>query len=362
MNWTPELQARFRARAMREKVPISGMLELTRRCNFRCIHCYLEPEDRKGVPGLEEISTAEACVLIDQFVEAGCLTLVITGGEPMLRRDFPTIYRHARQAGLLVEVFSNGTSITGAIIELFREFPPTIVDISMYGSTEATYAAVTGVKGAYARCRDGIRLLQEGGIHVGLKTMILRANVDEVPAMRSFAESVGARFRTDAGVCTRHSGGREPLGQRVDAPIAVGLELATAERRAALRTYYDRARTVPPSALLYECGAAVTGFSVDAGGILHPCLMSTAIGADAVRLGFKAAWETISRKVSALRSDPASPCTPCDLRGLCGRCPPLAEIETGYASHPVAYQCELGRTRRDVIEATRESEGAIDAR
>ena len=97
---------RFNHAVVARRVPVSGMIELTRRCNLKCVHCYLgEGEDRSG---RGEMSTAQVLDVIDQITEAGCLYLSITGGDPMMRRDFPEIYRHARQNGLLVTVMCDG--------------------------------------------------------------------------------------------------------------------------------------------------------------------------------------------------------------------------------------------------------------
>ena len=79
------------------------------------------------------MNTARVLSVIDEITEAGCLSLLITGGEPLLRHDFSEIYRHAKKSGLLVTVFTNGTLITPAVIELFADLPPQIVEISLYG-------------------------------------------------------------------------------------------------------------------------------------------------------------------------------------------------------------------------------------
>ena len=360
-DWPPERLRSFRARAARQRVPLAGTLELTRNCNLRCVHCYLEPADRAGENVGAEMSTAEVCALIDHFVAAGCISLVITGGDPMLRPDFADVYRRAREAGLLVQVFTNATNVTPEIVELFRELPPTLVDISLYGATAPVYEAVTRVRGSFERCLDGIRNLQEAGVHVALKTMILRANAEGVPAIRGMAKALGTSFRADAAVCVRLEGGREPLGQRVAPQLAARLELADPARHPILRAELDRVRALPKPDRLYDCGAATTGFFLAAGGTLHPCVLSPAIGADALQVGFRGAWDAIGEEIRALPADPGSPCLACDLRGLCGTCPAVANLERGRATEPVPYLCELGGSRLEILESTRSAAGATHA-
>ena len=66
---------------------IAGSMELTFRCNLHCAHCYLGSY-RSGVPGQTELSTAEFRGILDEVVGAGCLWMLFTGGEPLVRSDF----------------------------------------------------------------------------------------------------------------------------------------------------------------------------------------------------------------------------------------------------------------------------------
>jgi len=82
-------------RAAQLNVPVSGGLELTQRCHLKCIHCYI---DDQPVCCANELSTTEIFTFFDQMAECGCLWLLITGGEPLLRRDFTDVYRPRKRA------------------------------------------------------------------------------------------------------------------------------------------------------------------------------------------------------------------------------------------------------------------------
>ena len=121
----------FSAKAERLRIPLSGSLELTNRCNLDCVHCYFGPQAKREVPGAVEMSTARILSLLDEITDAGCLNLLITGGDPLLRDDFPIIYKHAKEKGLLVSVFTNGTLITKRVLDLFADLPPREIEISL---------------------------------------------------------------------------------------------------------------------------------------------------------------------------------------------------------------------------------------
>ncbi|MBW1897011.1 MAG: radical SAM protein, partial [Deltaproteobacteria bacterium] len=144
-----EYLQRLRRKVTQERIPLSGSIDVTHRCNLRCVHCYLGEKQSHWEKRGKELSTAQWISIIDEITEAGCLHLLISGGEPLTRRDFAEIYSHARTNGLLVTVFTNGTLITDRVLELFRDLPPRIVEISLYGATAATYERVTRVKGSY---------------------------------------------------------------------------------------------------------------------------------------------------------------------------------------------------------------------
>ena len=189
---------RFNHTVVAERVPVSGMLELTRRCNLKCVHCYLgEGEDRIGE---NEMSTEQVVDVIDQITEAGCLYLSLTGGDPMMRGDFPEVYRHARENGLLVTVMCDGVLVTTKIIDLFREMPPSAVEVSLYGATAATYENITRVPGSFARCVRGIRRLVDAGIKVRIKTVLMSLNSHEAEDMRQLAQDFGLELRMDAAI------------------------------------------------------------------------------------------------------------------------------------------------------------------
>ncbi len=99
--------ADFGARVMkstgRSRVPLSGSIEITFRCNLRCVHCYISDYSGDG-----EMTTPEILRILDEIADAGCLWLLLTGGEVLSRTDFPEIYLHAKRRGFLLTVFSNG--------------------------------------------------------------------------------------------------------------------------------------------------------------------------------------------------------------------------------------------------------------
>jgi len=344
-----ERLALLRGKFAQERVPSAGSLALTHRCNLRCVHCYLG-NTREGT-GRPELATARWLSLIDEIAEAGCIDLLLTGGEPLLRGDFAALYGKARRRGLLVSVFTNGTLVTREVVDLFRELPPQIVEVSLYGATEETCAAVTGARGALDRTLGGVRALLGAGVRVGLKTMLLSRNSGEFGDMERLAASLGVPFRADPAVFACLDGGCGPHGHRLDPAEAVALEFSDPQRAEGWRSHLSRTKSLPPAERLITCGAAVTGFHVDPSGLLTPCQLMQAPGWDLEKGAFADGWEGPMAELARREAPAGSPCRGCGKRYLCGICPALLDIERGEDPRlPPDYFCRLGEERRAALE------------
>lgn len=341
------------------RIPLSGALDLTHRCNLRCVHCYLGDHRDDGWRAPLEMSTGEVCGLLEDAASAGCLDLVISGGEPLLRPDFSTVYRHARELGMVVVVFSNATMILPAHLDVFRRYPPCLVEISLYGATADTYESITGVPGSFQRCLEGIRRLVRSGVRVALKSMILKRNAHEIGDIERLADHLGLPFRLDSVVFSRLDGGGQPLAERVPPDLAARIEFSDERRQRDLRDYYLRADCRSRTDALYECGAASNCFHLDPYGLLSPCVMSPHMSRNALVLGFAEAWRQLTELVAGLSAGSDHPCKSCRLRAVCPYCPGMFVLETGSARNPPPFLCELSKARADYLEITVPAEETI---
>ena len=346
-----ERWSRVRARFWDAAVPVSGGIELTRRCNLRCVHCYVGGERTAPPHGKGELDTPAWLALLDELAAAGCLDLLVTGDEPLLRPDFPAVYTHARERGMLVSLFTNGTLVDARTIALFRDLPPLSVEVSVYGATAPTHELVTGVPGSFAAVRRGLALLADAGVPLTVKTMLMTVNRHEIDAMVDFANALGARWRLDPALSPRLDGDRAPLAWRVPPAEAARREIPDEERARRWRGQYERGLAAPPAERLYTCGAGVTNFHVDPYGTLLPCVMAKEPARDLRREAFAPAWRAVVAGIAALEARAGYPCNACDKRDICGLCPPFAELESGAADVPPAYLCELGDRRKELLYA-----------
>lgn len=332
------------------RIPLDGCFELTFRCNLTCAHCYVnEPAGDRAVRD-RELPLRRWLALVDEIVEAGCLHLLLTGGEVLLRPDFAEIYRHARRSGLLINVFTNATLVTDAIADLFDRERPDAVEVTLYGFSRETYERVTGVPGSHARCYAGVQRLLDRRLRLRLKTVAMNWNQDELEAMRDFAESRGVEFRYDGQLNERIDGCANRRGD-LQVPTEQLIQIDVRDRKSA--DQFERfceskvpARwDGPPEPRLFVCGAGRTAFSIDPYGRLLACLLTRRSSIDLRERPFQEGWAAMNETVvHRLRTRP-SPCASCNLAPLCDSCPGAAENATGDPEGLVPHFCRLAHER-----------------
>ena len=173
--------------------PYLVALNLTKRCNLKCDHCYLDATTKAG-GGSDELSTEECFRLIDQIAEVnkGCL-LVITGGEPLVRPDILDIARHAVGLGFIVVFGTNGMLINDRMAKTLVEIGVMGVGISIDSLDPDKHDQFRGVPGAFASALAGIEACKRNGLQFQVHFSAQPMNYQELPAVVDGAHGLGAR-------------------------------------------------------------------------------------------------------------------------------------------------------------------------
>ena len=198
-------------RHLPDRFPLACQWELTCRCNLHCVMCYTDCFNRPERIR-EELVTSEILRIMDELAEAGTLELCLTGGEPLARQDFFTLYDHAVRLGFLVTVFTNGTLIREDEADHFARLPPQRIEISLHASTPHGFDRVTQCQGSHRRCCQAIELLRARRIPLVLKTTALTLNRDDILAIKSSVDRwEDARFQLGEDIRPELDGGAGPF-------------------------------------------------------------------------------------------------------------------------------------------------------
>ncbi len=344
-EWGNQLKAQMNGR----RYPLNGMFELTDRCNLGCVHCFINQPAASQDARAHELSTTQVKEILDQVADAGCLFLTLTGGEILIRTDFEEIYRHAKQKGFLLTLFTNGTMITQRIADMFEAYRPRSIELTMYGATRETYEAVTGVPGSYDRFRRGIELLLERGLPVKLKTMLITLNFHELSAMRAFAESLGLSFRFDGLLWPRFDGSKNIRTQQIRLEDLVALDDMDPNRMLEWKRIAEQySGELTRAERVFFCGAGMYNFHIDSHGRMSICTMTRQPNFSILENGFLEAWSHIG-ELRKLKRQKETICQTCTLGALCQQCPGWSQAAHGDNETPVEFVCKLAHLRNTQI-------------
>ncbi|MHB1845904.1 MAG: radical SAM protein [Deltaproteobacteria bacterium] len=335
---------RLSEQASAARVPMYGSLELTWRCNFRCVHCYQEGLRARH----RELSAAEWRALLRELSSMGCLFLTLTGGEPLLRPDFAEIYSQAVELGFIVTIFTNASLVTDELLALWDRLPPKKLEVTLYGASDERYAEVAGCGLAFGPVMAAVDALLARGHRVDLKAQAMRPLLADLPELHELARARGIALRVDGHLFPRLDGDRAPLAHRLSAEELVTLQQG--------QPYFDEQLAAcfggaPPELgdRVYRCGAGANAFNVNPSGHVEPCVISRGVSVDVREVGAAAAWEALRVEAERVNGGEGESCGSCGARGGCSRCPGLSWMETGHVERPVAHHCEVTATKLKIL-------------
>lgn len=337
----------------RKRIPLDASIDLTYRCNNKCVHCYCNLPEKDGQAIKEELSTIEVKKLLDDLASMGSLWLLMTGGEPLLREDFEEIYLYAKKKGFIITLFTNGTLLDDKKLEFLSRYPPFEVEISLYGATEQTYEKVSRIKGSYEKCVKGIKNIIGSGIRLKLKTMALTINQHEIEAMDRMARKLGCEFRFDPILNKRINAYNfsDPVKYRISPEDVVRLDKAYPKRMEEWMRFCDKYFGAPVrDNRMYKCGAGLGMVHVDPYGKARGCMMMSRDGFSVRDHDLQWIWDKGIVSVITRKKDFLSPCNDCYLANLCGQCPAWSILEYGDIKKEVTYLCKIAKIRQRDFE------------
>ena len=163
--------------------------ELTRACNLACRHCRASALSC-APPG--ELTTQEALALLDDIASFAQPTIILTGGEPLLRADLFDIARHTTALGLRPVVATNGSLLDADTARRLVETGVRRISVSLDGADAAHHDALRGVPGAFDASLRGLAAAREAGLPFQLNTTVTTDNADQLPAIYELAIRLGA--------------------------------------------------------------------------------------------------------------------------------------------------------------------------
>jgi len=163
-----------------KKIPTLLGWELTLKCNMNCMHCGSSAGEKRTT----ELTTNQALQICEQIKELKVKFVGITGGEAIVRKDWPIIVKRLRDYGININILSNGWAITPEIINHFKALGITTVAISIDGGIPSTHDTVRRKPGSFNKCFTALRNLKAAAIPSTVITTVHKGNFTELPLIR----------------------------------------------------------------------------------------------------------------------------------------------------------------------------------
>ena len=193
--------------------PFNVQLDITYRCNERCVHCYLDHDDHG------EMTTAEIRDVLNQLAAAGVFTLAISGGEILLRKDLFDILEYARSLLFSVRLKTNAILMREEHARRIRSLGVQQVQISIYSHRPEVHDGITKVRGSLARSLRAIRLLKSQGLRVVIANVLMRQNAGDYPGVQALAAELGVGVTIDPTITPKMDGDHSITAMRIPAAV-----------------------------------------------------------------------------------------------------------------------------------------------
>lgn len=332
-------------RALKQRRPLSGQIELTYRCSLDCVHCYL-----KGIDCDEskELTTTELKYVLDQIHQQGCLWLCFTGGDPLAREDFLEIYTYARNKGFLITIFTNGTLLSSEVISYLEKSPPFQIEITLNGVCKKTYEEITQTDGSFEQAKQAIELLARRKLPLVIKANGLRQNKDEILNIKVYTENLlgKGKFKFDSYIFPQLDGGKDPLKHRLEPEEIITFELQDSDMVAQrVKQYHNPYPLERDPQYIYQCSSWLTQFFINPYGRLGFCHLTDNFSVRLREKSFQEGFYQVFPQLLEEKFKTNSKCSTCNLREECFWCPARAWLEVGDEEQPVDYFCQLAKAR-----------------
>ncbi len=316
-------------------VPLAVHLDVTYRCNERCVHCYLEHDDHG------EMTTAEIKGVLDQLAEAEVFFLTFSGGEVFLRRDFFELVEHARRLLFNVKIKTNAVMIGKREAQRLRELTVDGVQISVYSHRPEVHDAITKLPHSFERSMQGIRLLRDHGINVTIANVLMTLNLADQYHLQKLAGEMGVHYTVDPTITPMMDGNTSILSLRIP-----GEELKEVFRNPALVPNMEEFCAPPPPVSEhdlegYSCSAGHSFCYISPYGDVFPCVQFPLPSGNVRQQKFLDIWNGSPQlqEVRSIQAKHLPVCSSCTHVASCSRCPGLAYME-GNMRGPSTADCE----------------------
>ena len=328
-NWTPKIcrvqksTQEYLEEHFKDRPHLTSMqIELTSRCNERCVHCYIPHKNK-----ISDIEPTLFYEVLEQCRDMGVLSLTLSGGEPMLHNNFCDFLRKAKDFDFSINVLSNLTLINDEIIAEMKANRLSSVQVSLYSLNPEIHDSITNFRGSFYKTRDNILKLIENDIPLQISCPTMKQNRNCFADVMKWAHEHKCRATTDYIMMARYDHTTDNLDNRLSLDeigniIKQIVSLNNSYQEVIFADYFDEQESRDRGDDLV-CSVCVASICMVANGNVYPCPgWQRYICGNVKEKPLKEIWNN-SPKVKYLRSlrkKDFPKCKTCQDKGFCAMC------------------------------------------
>lgn len=320
---TQAYDRQLRLEAREKGVPIAGQFELTPLCNLSCKMCYVHLSPAQ-MSDKRLLSAQQWKKIISDAYDAGMTSASLTGGECLIYPYFDEVYLHLRALGVKTSVMTNGLLLNEQRIAFFQKHPPSVIQVSLYGTNDDEYEQVTTIR-CFEKVFKNITDAKKAGLNLSIAVTPNQFMRDGAKNLVKFLENQGLYYTVNISLFTPH----ENTGRAHDA-IDLGVDeyIELYKYRTKLKgkeLHPVDGNTLPPTGggcedvkCGIDCNAGRVAFHICWDGAMLPCSRLADIAAYPLITGFVPAWRKIHE--AACNYHIPIECEGCAYKPICAAC------------------------------------------
>ena len=352
------VEKRLVEKANRLRIPITTAFELTPVCNLNCRMCYVRL-GKKQAEALGGVRSMDFWLdLAKQFLEAGNLFILLTGGEPLLYPHFRELYVKLHEMGIVLSANTNALLLDEETADMLQKYPPRFVRLTLYGASDETYERLCGVKNGFTQCMQAIQLLQERGINTRINLTMTTLNQEDYLPMLNLCLEKGifAMAANYISVFSNPEKGSEEILKIRNTPYQAALNEVRMKARKDGKNFaqYVEERYQYLTQPVYpqmegtalNCRAGKSSCWVNWKGELKACVDLEKPSFDLTKTSVKEAWVQLKEAVTHLPLH--TECKDCKLKPFCDVCYANATNEKKHCGS-LDYLCQMAHAKADIL-------------
>jgi len=300
----------------------SLQIELTSKCNERCVHCYIPHENK-----INDMEPELFYNVLEQSKEMGLLNLTLSGGEPMLHKNFCEFLRKCKEYDFSVNILSNLTLLNDEIIAEMKENRLSSVQVSLYSMNPEIHDEITRLKGSFEKTRNAILKLIENDIPLEISCPTMKQNKNCYVDVINWAKSLKVKAVSDYIMMARYDHTTQNLDNRLSLEEVgevindiIENDTEYQERMKDADIAEEEKRDISNDIV---CGVCVSSICMVANGNVYPCAgWQDYVVGNVKETSLREIWDNSEkvRYLRDLRKKDFPKCLKCEDKAFCAMC------------------------------------------